>query len=162
MPRDVTVAKFVYSGFDPDLNMFRRQFIGADGIGYDFVRSVEIDRENLLVESAVASDLLAWMRDNPEPESGIVAFRPRPQPARKVKWLPRFRIARTTRSYWRPERQHIYTRAKIIDGDTINIYTPAPLIRQILRVFETDEADLRARVHGPLGMEFQMRRVPTQ
>jgi len=146
--RSVTVAKFLYSGFEPDLNMFRRKFVGADGCGYDLLRPRNIDREAEVVEAAVANDVRAWMQANPEPEDPVVAFSPRFNPGRAINWLPQIRIARVSRSYWKPELQRIHTRVRSEDGETINILIPARLINQLLQAFTTSEAETRARVHG--------------
>ena len=142
--RTVTVAKFLYSGFDPDLNLFRRKLVGADGRGYDFLRPVAVDRESEVVENAVASDLREWLRENPIKNSSVVAFTPRFNFNRAIKWLPQIRVARVSRSYWKAERQHIYTRVIDEDGATIKIYTPARLIGQLLHAFDTTEVDARA------------------
>ncbi len=149
MPHSVTVARFVTSGFDPELNMFRRKFIGADGWGYDIVRSIEIDRQNRVIESAVANDLLTWLQDNPDLRSTIVPFTPRLPPNETIRWRPQIRVARATRSYWRPERQHIYTRLKTEAGDTMHIYIPAGLIPQLLLAFATNEVEIRSDVETP-------------
>ncbi len=152
----VTIAKIISSGFDSDLQMFRRKFVGADGLGYDFVRTASIDRENLLIESAIANDLRAWLRDHPEPVGNVVPYQPRVQPEQVIKWLPQFRIARASRSYWRPERQHIHTRVRTEGGETINVYTPAGLIREMLQAFDTTEAEARGSVFGdwPYDLDF--------
>ena len=146
--KTVTIAKFLSSGFDPEENMFRRRFVGADGYGYDLLRPPSVDRQNLQIESAVASDVRTWLQENPNWNSPVVAYTPRVISDRDVKWLPPMRVARATRSYWRADRQHIFTRVITEHGVTLNIYTPARLIAQALHVFETTDADTRAKVHG--------------
>lgn len=144
----VTVARFLTSDFDPELNMFRRTFIGADGWGYDFVRSIDVDRQNRVIESAVANEIVVWFRDNQGLRRTVVPFTPRPYTAEEIRWRPQIRVARATRSYWRPERQHIYTRVKTENDDTINIYIPAGLIPQLLHAFETSEVEIRSDIDG--------------
>ncbi len=153
--KSVTVAKFVYSGFDSEENMFRRQVVGADGYGYDLLRPKSVDRQNLQIESAVVSDVRLWLRESSHREHSVIPFAPRVSSACEIKWRPQIRVARATRSYWRADCQHIFTRVISTDGDTYNFYTPARLIAQALNVFDTTEAEARAQVHGDDGLDWE-------
>lgn len=155
MAKSVTVAQFVYSGFDSEVNMFRRQVVGADGYGYDILRPKSVDRQNLQIESAVASDLRVWLREPSRRQNSVVPLAPRVSSRREIKWLPQIRAARATRSYWLADRQHVLTRVISTDGDTYNFYTPASLIAQALHVFDTTEAEARAKVYGDDGPDWE-------
>lgn len=147
MSRIVTVVQVVASEFDPDANVFRRSVIGADGFGYHFVRPVSVDRQNLVMETAVAHDIRKWVQSASREDLSVVAFAPKYDPMREVVWLPEIHVARPTRHYWHPERRQVHSRIKS-KNETYNLFTPLCLARHLIMALETNEVDMRSRVYG--------------
>lgn len=145
---NITVAKFVQSEFDASEQLFRRKIIGADGIGYEFVRPVSVDRENMLMESAIAHDLRHWFNHEQEDGSCVVALTPRHNSNRPTEWRPAIMISRPTRHYWLSERRQIHSRVKDSEGNTYNVFTPLSFLRNLLTVFDNREASLRAEAYN--------------
>lgn len=148
MVRDVTVTKVVYSGYDWANQMFRRKLVGADGYGYEFIRAAEVDVQNYQIERAVAADIRAWLKTRRSKSQRVVAYAPRHNPMREIKWLPPIELARPTRSYLCPIKQRVEARVTSRDGEIYNIYVPARMLGKFLAAHETVEAELRETVYG--------------
>lgn len=149
MSRIVTVVQVVASEFDADASVFRRSVIGADGFGYHFVRPVSVDRQNLVMETAVAHDIRKWLQSASHQDLSVVAFAPKYDPMREVVWLPEIQVARPTRHYWHPERRQVHSRIKS-RKETYNLFTPLCLARHLIMALETNEMDLRSRAYGQM------------
>lgn len=148
MTWDVTVARIIYSGYNPNIGMFCRKLIGADGNGYEFHRPESIDVQALQIESAIAADVSAWLEEGAPKSDSVLTFTPRFDPNRPVNWLPPIEIARPSRTYWRPERKHAFTRVWSRCGRTFHLYTPITLAAEILAAHQVVDTKLRKAVYG--------------
>ena len=151
MARNITVVQVVTSEFDSDANVFRRSVIGADGFGYHFVRPVSVDRQNLVMETAIAHDIREWLQSASPEDLSVVAFAPKYDPMREVIWQKEIHVARPTRHYWHPQRLQVHSRIKTRQNETYNLFTPLCLARQLITALENNEVEVRSRAYDQNG-----------